>query len=171
MELADDVIDTSVWLPKGEAVYTKERLNKGDIRMVNGQPTVVKMNLLTTLRDFDVLDDSHPEAARAFMQWREILAAALGVDKLRGSLRINAETTGLSDDKYVILVKRMKPNYLYAITMACDSDGHAYGRRLREIKAHSSTAYSSALRSLRNTYRDPFDDLVCAVKKILLQSS
>ena len=157
-EIEDEFIDESQWLPKGEAVYTSARLAKGDLRVGrDGQARFTALSIMTTLRDFDVLDDSHLEAADTFDRWRKTLAHVLRLDGMRAS------TSGASDeckeDNYIMLVKRMHSTDLRIVTEAYDKSGVQIAQRLRYLKAKDTKAYSAALRSLRNTYRDAFDEL------------
>lgn len=167
MFMTEDVIDESVWLPKDVPAFTKERLNKGDVRInASGRPVIVPTSITTTLHDFGVLSDHHVEAARRFSVWRQMLAVALGVDRITKDMRSTEAGRERQEDDYVRLVKIMHATDLRIVTEAVDHNGASLGARLTELRASNKVRYSAALRSLRNTYLDAFDALHAAVKEI-----
>lgn len=164
IEIPEDV-DTSQWLPKGAAIYTAERLAKGDIRVdAHGQPRAVPATILTVLHDREIITDEHVEAARRFMVWRAMMAHALGVDRIKAGM--NAEGRECQEDSYVALVKLMPTPYLNTVTEACDRSGVTLAARLQVLMATDRTAFAYMIRSLRNTYLDALNALEEAVERI-----
>lgn len=165
--IVETEIDQAVWLPNGEPVYTPERLAKADVRRdESGRPVIVPDTIATTLHDFAVLTDEHMAAAKRFGIWRKMLAVSLGVD------RITRDMAGeygreRQEDNYVMLVKLINVTSLRIVTEALDHSGEALGQRLQQLRRTDKITYSRALRSLRNTYRDAFDDLQKLVNEIL----
>lgn len=162
----NDTIDTSVWLGPQDAVYTVERLAKGDFRMgTDGQVRAVPTTVMTVLHDRQILNDEHIEASRRFMVWRAMLAVALGVDRITKTMKADESRAGQEDD-YLALVKIMNAADLRVVTEACDANGAALSSRMQMLWADDRDRYARAIRSLRNTYLDAFDSLADAVKQI-----
>lgn len=160
-------IDETVCLPRGEEVFTPERLNKPDVRRnANGGIYIAPATIATTLRDYGVLTDEHMAAVHKFEVWRTMLAVALGVDRITMLAPLSEYGDMRREDDYVRLVKLIDATSLRIVTDALDNHGEGLGYRLSRLRATDKLTYSRALRSLRNTYLDAFDDLAKQVKEI-----
>lgn len=166
--IVETEIDQAVWLPNGEPVYTPERLAKADVRRdESGRPVIVPATIATALHDFAVLTDEHMAAAHRFNVWRTMLAVSLGVDRITRDMARSEYGNNRHEDDYVRLVKLIDATSLRIVTEALDHSGEALGQRLQQLRRTDKITYSRALRSLRNTYRDAFDDLQKLVNEIL----
>lgn len=151
--------DERYHLPKGEVVITQARAGKGDLRIDrrDGQIRFRPVTISQVLYDCEILDDGHLGAIDKFMSARLALWSALGTDKMRGSATDAEESE--PKDEYMRIVKAMHGHDLKTVKEAIDGDGAMLSRRMKKLKAEDGVTYSRALRSLRNTYLDAFDEL------------
>lgn len=159
--------DTTQWLPEGAAIYTAERIAKGDMQIdaKDGQVRFEPVNIMRVLIRHDVLNEEHAGAARQFVTWRRILRHAIGADRINSTM--SGEGRECIEDNYVLLVKRLQAVDLRVIAEAYDHSGVSMGARLETLRVTDEKTYKAAKRSLRNTYLDAFDALHAEVEKIV----
>jgi len=134
-EYGDTDGDQSLWLPRGESLVTKERLEKGDMRTFgDGGIAPEKLtdirfaqalvrNIMQFLWNCGTIDDQNYHDGKTFQIWQEVFSAPFGYRKnsVYHALKGELSSEGLNEYGFVLLLQRMHHNDIRQIEKAIDT--------------------------------------------------
>ena len=101
----DDRIDTSQWLPKGDAVLTPERRAQPD--MLGEGATIEAIRVMHSLHQRALLNDEQLEHGQTYERWQMIYRAKRNGQRIRGR-HSGLDDIGTAERGYGYLLIRME---------------------------------------------------------------